>query len=160
MVAILRTGGEPLITCRLVGRLRVSRVSRASRVIEGSDHCMGRTDFHNQRPVATRTSPAAPRASHRDIPGGWASGWGGVGSAASPALGAAFVGGYPAGQVDKRVGGADRTPIARVKLLTIQTQPRAAKLHASSLWDEARHSPGRRWYSPRPRLGDYNPFHA
>ena len=54
--------------------------------------------------------------------------WGGV-----PAPGAAFVGGHPASQEDKRIGRTDRTPICRVKLLTIQTQPRAAKLHASSL---------------------------
>jgi hypothetical protein len=50
-----------------------------------------------------------------------------------PALNAAFLDGHPACQVGKGIRSADWAPVFTVKLLTIQAQPRAAKLHGSSL---------------------------
>ena len=62
--------------------------------------------------------------------------WGGrrrCESGEPPALTAAFLDGHPACQVGKGIRRADWTPVFTVKLLTIQTEPCAAKLHGSSL---------------------------
>ena len=53
-----------------------------------------------------------------------------------PALRAAFLDGHPACQVGKGIRAADWAPVLTVKLLTIQTEPRAAKLHRSSLRED------------------------
>jgi hypothetical protein len=46
---------------------------------------------------------------------------------------ATFIDGHPVRQEGKRIRGADGAPVFSVKLLTIQAQPRAAKLHHPSL---------------------------